>query len=122
MLCDCICSIYVSEQGGEKGFPVAHFDSLASPFAKATEDEATSLETPKKSSTYLRGYAAGFFGVSASFRLNSQNAHDGIFFHHPAGRWNKWRVLSRGLYFQSLTGRFLDSLDGPLERYFVSLS
>ena len=53
-----------------------HIDSLA----------ATSLETPKKFSAYLRGYASGFFGISASFRLNSQNAHDGTFFHHPAGR------------------------------------
>jgi hypothetical protein len=26
-----------------------------------------------------------FFSVSASFRLNSQSAHDGTFFHHPAG-------------------------------------
>jgi len=39
----------------------------------------------KKSSTYLRGYASGFFDVSASFRQNSQNAHYGTIFHHPAG-------------------------------------
>jgi hypothetical protein len=53
---------------------------------------ATSLETPKKSSTYLRlrraqssrGYACGFFVISASFRQNSQNARDGTLFHHPA--------------------------------------
>jgi hypothetical protein len=45
---------------------------------------ATSLEPPKKSSTYLSGYASGFFVVSASFRQNSQNAHDGTIFHHPA--------------------------------------
>jgi hypothetical protein len=42
------------------------------------------LEPPKKSSTYLSGYASGFFVASALFRHNSQNAHYGIFFHHPA--------------------------------------
>jgi hypothetical protein len=42
------------------------------------------LEPPKKSSTYLRGYGSGFFVVSASFRQNSQNAHYGNLFHHPA--------------------------------------
>jgi hypothetical protein len=42
------------------------------------------LEPPKKSSTHLSGYASGFFVVSASFRQNSQNAHDGTIFHHPA--------------------------------------
>jgi hypothetical protein len=42
------------------------------------------LETTKKSSTYLSGYASGFFVVSASFHQNSQNAHDGTIFHHPA--------------------------------------
>ncbi|MEN9845535.1 MAG: hypothetical protein RIS36_682, partial [Pseudomonadota bacterium] len=52
----------------------AHFDSLT----------ATSLEPPKKSSTYLGGYASGFFVVSASFRQNSHNAHDGTIFHHRA--------------------------------------
>jgi hypothetical protein len=54
-----------TSQGGEKRLPVAHFDSLT----------ATSLEPPKKSSTYLRGYASGFFVVSALLRQNSQNAH-----------------------------------------------
>ncbi len=63
-----------AQQGGEKRFPVAHFDGLA----------PTSLESTKKSSTYLSGYASGFFVVSASFRRNPQNAHDGTIFHHPA--------------------------------------
>ena len=40
----------------------------------------------KNPSTYLSGYASGLFVVSASFRQNSQNVHDGTFFHHPA-RW-----------------------------------
>jgi hypothetical protein len=44
---------------------------------------ATALEPPKKSSSYLRGYVSGFFVVSALFRLNSQNAHNGPIFHHP---------------------------------------
>jgi hypothetical protein len=58
------------------------------------------LETPKKSSTYLRGYASGFFGVSASFRLNSQNAHDGILFHHPA--MCHFNVLREPVFFTKL--------------------
>jgi len=45
---------------------------------------ATLLETPKKSSTYRRGYVCCFFVISASFRQNSQNAHDGTIVHHPA--------------------------------------
>jgi hypothetical protein len=46
------------------------------------------LELPKKSSTYLSGYASGFFVISALFRQNFQNAHDGTFFHHPANGQN----------------------------------
>jgi hypothetical protein len=53
------------------------------------------LEPPKKSSTYLSGYASGFFVVSALFRQNSQNAHDGTFFHHPAGTVVKKDFLLR---------------------------
>jgi hypothetical protein len=62
-------------QGGEERFPVTHFDSLI----------ATLLETPKKSSTYLRAYTSGFFVVSAALGQNSKNAHNGNFFHRPAG-------------------------------------
>jgi hypothetical protein len=75
-------------QSGEKRLPVAHFDSLT----------ATALEPPKKSSTYLSGYASGFFVASALFRHNSQNAHYGIFFHHPAS---------------TRTGHFVTVLVGP---------
>jgi hypothetical protein len=75
-----IASCYVDpEQGREKRFPAAHFDSLT----------ATSLKPTKKSSTYLCGYVSGFFVVSASFRLNSQNARDGTFFHHPASYFSQ---------------------------------
>jgi len=42
------------------------------------------LEPKKKFSAYLSGYASGFFVVSASFRRNPENAHDGTIFHHPA--------------------------------------
>jgi hypothetical protein len=51
------------------------------------------LETPKKSSTYLSGYACGFFVISASFRQNSQNAHDGTLFHHPASETDVLQAL-----------------------------
>jgi hypothetical protein len=51
------------------------------------------LEPPKKSSSYLSGYASGFFVVSASFRQNSHNAHDGTIFHHPAKATKDRQVL-----------------------------
>ena len=60
-------------QGGEKWASVAHFDG----------SNPTSLESTKTSSAYLSGYASGFFVLSASFRLNPHNAHDGAVFHHP---------------------------------------
>jgi hypothetical protein len=77
---------------------------LTFPFAKASGDKATSLETPKKSSVYLRGYASGFFVISALFRQNSQNAHDGTLFTTLPGnrqvnigilKWSALRVMVR---------------------------
>jgi hypothetical protein len=46
------------------------FDSLA----------ATPWHPPKESWLYLSGYSSGFFGICASFRLNSQTARYGAFF------------------------------------------
>jgi hypothetical protein len=45
---------------------------------------ASSMISIHHRSTYLTGYASGSFVVSASFRRNPQNAHDGTIFHHPA--------------------------------------
>jgi hypothetical protein len=55
------------EQGGEKSFPAAYWDSLNAP----------SLERTKKSSVYLRGDATGSFSVSASIRLKASPAVTG---------------------------------------------
>jgi hypothetical protein len=45
------------------------------------------LEPTKKSSAYLRGYASGFFAISASFRLNDQMLTTEPFFTTLLGEW-----------------------------------
>jgi hypothetical protein len=72
------------------------------------------LETPKRPSTYLSGYACGFFVISASFRQNSQIAHDGTFFHHPAigKRGNGGEALKLKIV---VMNAILNSDQGPIQ-------